>query len=184
MVQELEVLGGSQLVVSAMGQPPHKRIKIVVVRRMRVAKAVGEGRREQGIVVQPAAQEGCDGIRTVKVPQATNARRRRRTAALHDHVGQTQKGAVPMRLGRIAIFPELRTVQSIRQDPAPAHNTINARLHTKAVVVVWRPTSGVTQIPPKQPNVISEGRQGAAGHGLPQHLAEHIVPAGVVVDVQ
>ena len=73
IIQELEVLGGSQLNVSTVGRLSHQNIKFIVFRWVRITKAVGEGRREQGIAAQPAAQYGRVRIRTVKVPQAANA---------------------------------------------------------------------------------------------------------------
>ena len=107
MVQKLEVLSGSQLGVSTMSRPPHLRIKDVVVGWMRVVQALSNRSGEQSAVVQPTAQGGRSRIRMEDVTQAANTRRLRGTAAFRDHVGQTQKQTVPLRLGRVAKRPVL-----------------------------------------------------------------------------
>ena len=91
IIQKLEVLCGSQLGVNTAGRSPHQRIKYIVVGWMGIIQAFRDERGEQSAAARPAAQDGHGRIRMVEVPQATNARRRQGTAALHGHVGQTQK---------------------------------------------------------------------------------------------
>ena len=121
--------------------------------------------------MQPAAQDVRGGIRTAEVSHATNAHRRRRESVFHDHVGQAQKQEVLLRRGRVAVYPGLRVIQPIRQDPAPIDDTINVRLNVRAAVVVWRPTGGSTQTLSERLNVMREGKQGAVRHGQQQHLS-------------
>ena len=136
IVQKLEVLGGSQLGVSTVGRLPHLRIKGVVVGWMRVVQALSDGSGEQSAVVQPAAQGGRSRIRMEDVTQVANARRRRGTAALRDHVGQTQKRTIPLRLGCVAKRPVQRVVQPIREFPGPVHNSDDKRLYSKDAPIV------------------------------------------------
>ena len=157
MVQKLEVLGGSQLGVSTVGRLPHLRIKGVVVGWMRVVQALSDGSGEQSAVVQPAAQVGRSRIRMEDVTQAANARRRRGTVALRDHVGQTQKRTIPLRLGCVAKRLVQRVVQPIREFPGPVHNSTDTRLHNKDGAVVLRFMSGVPKTLPKGPNVMIKG---------------------------
>ena len=131
MAQKLEILGGNQLDVSTAGCPSHLRIEDVDAGWMRVVQAISDRNGGQSAVTQSTAQGGRSRVRKGEVTQAANARRRRGTAALHDHVGQTQKRTIPLRLGCVAKRPVLRVVQPIREIPGPVHNSTEKRLHTK-----------------------------------------------------